>query len=72
MFTKGESKSASKDRTCVSVEVIISQHQDYSPRPRGEYLPWQALSLGWVLARSPALGGPNLPWTTIIGIAGRG
>jgi hypothetical protein len=46
--------------------------QGYSPRPRGEFLPRQALSMGWVLAWSLALSSLKLPLTTIVDIVGRG
>jgi hypothetical protein len=46
--------------------------QVHSPRPRGECLPLEALSLGWVPVRSPALIGLNLPLIAIVGITGRG
>jgi hypothetical protein len=55
-----------------SAEAINSQCQGYAPRPRGEYLPRQALSLVWVLVRSLVLIGLNLLLIAIIGIVRSG
>jgi hypothetical protein len=66
---KGKSKVLQK------IEHIFSgsdslKRQGYLLHPRDEYLPRQALSLGWVPVRSPVLSGLNLSLITIIGIAG--